>query len=239
MDQRSKDAPPFAGLIFDFNGVLLWDNALHEEAWRRYSARLRGYPMTDREMVEQVHGKVNLDIFRYLLGRPVAREATLPLAAEKEAIYRQLCLEAGDAFRLSPGAVDLLDFLVAHDIPHTIATSSGGPNVAFFIEHLELGRWFDLAKVVFDEGRYPGKPAPYIYLEAAGKIGLLPSRCMVVEDSLAGVESARAAGIGCIVGLGPDEWQRQLADLPRVGPLIRDLGEFPRELLALKAGAVP
>jgi len=221
----------FAGLIFDFNGVLFWDSPLHEEAWRRYSAQLRGYPMTDREMIEQVHGKVNLDIFRYVLGWPISREEMLPLAAEKEAIYRQLCLEAGDAFQLSPGAIDLLDFLVARHIPRTIATSSDRPNVAFFIEHLELGRWFDLKQLVFDEGRYPGKPAPHIYREAAERLGLPPARCVVVEDSLAGIESARAAGIGCIVGLGPDEWQKELAGLPGVGPTIHDLSEFPRELL--------
>lgn len=221
----------FRGVIFDFNGVLFWDNPLHEEAWRQYSRRLRGYPLTDREMEEQVHGRVNLDIFTFILDRTPSPDTLDAMAEEKEAIYRQLCLEAGEAIRLSPGAVELLDYLVAHDIPHTIATSSAWPNVAFYIEQLQLGRWFDLKRLVYDKGDYPGKPAPHIYREAAAVLGLPAGDCIVVEDSLAGIESARVAGIGYVVALGPAGRRDALAALPGVDAVIVDLHHFPRHLL--------
>ena len=80
--------PRLAGVIFDFNGVLFWDNPLHEEAWRQYSARLRGRPLDDQEMMAQVHGRVNRDIFTYVLGAPPTDEALARLAEEKEIIYR-------------------------------------------------------------------------------------------------------------------------------------------------------
>lgn len=221
-----------AGVIFDFNGVLFWDNPLHEEAWRQYSARLRGRPLDQREMVEQVHGKVNRDIFAYVLGAPPTDEALARLAGEKEAIYRRLCLAAGEAFRLSPGAVELLDSLAAHNVPRAIATSSPWVNLAFYIEHLHLDRWFGPAQLIYDRGHYPGKPAPDIYLAAADALGLPPAACVVVEDSLAGIAAARAAGIGYIIALGPAERHKELAALPGVTDVVVDLGYFRRQILA-------
>jgi len=220
------------GVIFDFNGVLFWDNPLHEEAWRQYSARLRGRPLDDEEMMAQVHGRVNRDIFTYVLGAPPTDEALARLAEEKEIIYRRLCLEAGEAFRLSPGAVELLDTLAALGMPRAIATSSPWVNLSFYLEHLHLGRWFGPAQLIYDRGHYPGKPAPDIYLEAADALALPPAACIVVEDSLAGIAAARAAGIGRIVALGPAARHAELAALPGVTDVIADLGQFPRHLLA-------
>jgi len=230
------DAPPLRGVVFDFNGVLFWDNPLHEEAWRRYSRQLRGHPMTDREMTEQVHGKVNRDIFTYVLGETPGDERLAVLIAEKEAIYRQLCLEADGVFRLSPGAIELLDFLVAAGIPHAIATSSPRQNLVFYVEHLNLRRWFDDEQLVYDRGAYPGKPAPDIYLEAAARLGLPPAACVVVEDSLAGIAAAWAAGIGHIVALGPAATHAELATRPGVDMVVADLSQFARHLLAASPG---
>lgn len=221
---------PLDGVIFDFNGVLLWDNALHEEAWRRYSTRLRGAPMSAEEMRHHVHGRVNHDIFTYLLGRPLSDDEVRPLAEEKEIIYRDLA-RAAPAYHLSPGAVELLDYLAAHAVPRAIATSSPAVNVTFFVEMLELGRWFDPARIIYDRGLYPGKPAPDIYLEAAGRLALPPARCVVVEDSLAGIRSAHDAGSGAIVAIGPPAEHAALGVLPGVSAVIADLGGFPRDLV--------
>lgn len=228
---EDKSEERLGGVIFDFNGVLFWDNPLHEEAWRQYSARLRGRPLSDQEMAEQVHGRVNRDIFTYVLGRPPADDQLARLIEDKEIIYRRLCLEAGEAFRLSPGAVELLDYLTAQSIPRAIATSSPPVNVAFYVEHLGLGCWFPPPWIIYDRGHYPGKPAPHIYLEAAGALGLPPAACVVVEDSLAGIAAARAAGVGRIVALGPAERHAELAALPGVDEVVVDLSRFPRQLL--------
>lgn len=223
----------FSGVIFDFNGVLLWDNHLHEEAWRRFSKRLRGYPLTDEEMKLAVHGRVNRDIFEYVLGRPVEDSQLQPLVEEKEAIYRQLALDTVESYRLSPGATGLLDFLAGHNIPRAIATSSPWVNVAFFIEHLDLHRWFAPEHIIYDRDLYPGKPAPDIYLEAAARLGDAPARFIVVEDSVAGIRSAYDAGIGAILGIGPAEAHAGLTQLPGVVMAVETLAGFPREMLAV------
>jgi AmmeMemoRadiSam system protein A len=150
---------------------------------------------------------------------------------EKERIYRQLALDALDSYRLSPGAVALLDELTAGDVPRAIATSSPWVNVAFFIDRLDLHRWFAPEVIIYDRGQYPGKPAPGIYLEAAACLGGPPRDYIVVEDSVAGIEAARRAGVGAIVGVAPVGEQLALAGLPGVGVVIANLSEFPRHWL--------
>jgi HAD superfamily hydrolase (TIGR01509 family) len=218
--------PEFKGLIFDFNGVLLWDNELHEAAWRIYSDRLRGFPLSLEEMHAHVHGRVNADIFAYLLGEPVAEDELERLAEEKESIYRELFLTAKDPPQLSPGAIELLDDLYDKRIPMAIATSSAEPNVSFYIHHLQLDRWFSPERLVYDQGSFPGKPAPDIYLEAADRLGLDPRDCIVIEDSLAGIQAAAAARVGWIVVLATEERHHILSTVPEVNELIQSLQAF-------------
>jgi beta-phosphoglucomutase-like phosphatase (HAD superfamily) len=222
------------GVIFDFNGVLWWDGHLQDRAWGEFSARLRGVPLSPEEMAVHVHGRSNRHTLEYLLGRRLDEGELIRLSEEKETIYRRLCLvedeshSRGDGygFRLSPGAVELLDFLVTQGIPRTIATASGRDNVDFFVAHLALGRWFDPARIVYDDGTLPGKPAPDLYLRAARLLGQPPARCLVVEDSRAGIDAARRAGIGYLVALGPRSQHEALRRLPGVDQVVESLQEL-------------
>lgn len=221
----------YKGLIFDFNGVLWWDGPLQERSWKQFSAEIRGFPLSDEEMAVHVHGRTNGHTLTYLVGRALDGGELGRLSEQKERIYRQLCLALGQEFKLSPGAIELLGFLVVGEIPHTIATASGRANVDFFVTHLRLGRWFDINRIVYDDGNGPGKPAPDIYLRAANSLGLDPGHCVVVEDSRSGIEAAHRAGIGYIVALGPTRAHEQLARLPGVDEVIENLGQFPRQRL--------
>jgi beta-phosphoglucomutase-like phosphatase (HAD superfamily) len=49
--------------------------------------------------------------------------------------------------------------------------------------------------------RLPGKPDPALYLEAARRLGVQPSRAMLFEDALVGVEAGERGGFGCVVGI--------------------------------------
>ena len=172
------------GIIFDLNGVLLWDGALQERAWAEFSANLRGQPLSPAEMAVHVHGRNNRHTLEYLLSRPRAKGEPERLSGEKEAIYRRLCLAEAAGFSLSPGAASLLDWLAANGIPRAIATASGRGNVDFFRKYLGLDRWFRLEAIVYDDGTLRGKPAPDLYCRAAQVLGLPPAGCVVVEDSL-------------------------------------------------------
>jgi beta-phosphoglucomutase len=215
-----------AGIIFDFNGVLFWDEDLQRQAWTEYARRLRPAPLAESELKRYCLGVPNKDSLEYILGQALTLEEADRLTQEKEAIYRQLCLDNPEQFCLSPGAIPLLEALKRRQIPRTIATSSEKQNVDFFVIHLELGRWFEVGDIQYDDGSYPGKPDPQIYLRAAAKISLPPAQCVIVEDSLAGLEAARRAGSGCVIALGAPEKQDALAVLPGVQRVISQLGEL-------------
>lgn len=173
------------GIIFDFNGTLLFDSQLHYDAWKLFSKKLRGYEFSDKEMRENMFGRTNADIIEYALGYKPSEEESINLAFEKEEMYRQMCLKNRKEFVLAPYAEDFLDYLKERNIPRTIATMSEWDNVAFYIKEFKLEKWFDLDKIVYSDGKIAGKPAPDIYLIAAKKIGLPPEDCVVIEDSLA------------------------------------------------------
>lgn len=224
----------YKGIIFDFNGTLLFDSEKHLEAWREYSKRLREKPFTDEEMRDYMFGRTNEDIIAYAIGKKPDPELVEKLGQEKEAVYRDMCRNDRENFKLAPHAEELLDFLCQNDIPHTIATMSGIKNVEFYIEEFKLERWFDLDKIVFDNGKIPGKPAPDIYLLAANKLGLDPKDCIVVEDAVSGINAAKNAGIGKIVAIASMEPVELYKKMSCVGEIITDFAQLDRSQFYIK-----
>ncbi len=217
------------GIIFDFNGVLFSDSDLQEKAWQVMAQRLRGREMTAGEFALHMHGRANAYVLGYLAGRAVTGVELAQLIEAKESLFRDLCLKTPGRLVLSAGAPELLEWLAAGGVPRTIATSSGISNVEFFIGQLHLDRWFELAKLVYDDGVRPGKPAPDMYLAAAANIGLDPGGCVVVEDAVSGVMAAQAAKIGCIVGIAASADHARLLTSEGAAVVIGTLRDFPRE----------
>lgn len=213
--------------------MLWWDTPLQEQAWRRFSAILRGHPLSDEEIALHVHGRTNRHTLETLLGRRLTAQEVSTFTQQKESLYRSLCLAQGEKFCLSPGAVPLLDFLVQHGIPHTIATASEKTNLDFFVEHLRLEQWFKLDQIVYDDGLLPGKPEPDIYLRAAVTLHLEPAECVVVEDSISGLEAAQAAGIGLVIALAPPERHAALIEAGKANLALASLAQFPAEEIFL------
>lgn len=220
------------GMIFDFNGVLLWDSHLHEKAWNDLSVLLRGFPFSPEEVFIHIHGRTNKYVLEYLLDRPISLEELSTLSSQKESLYQELCLQNRDDFQLSPGAMELLDFLMINTIPYTIATASNENNLQFFIEHLKLDNWFDVAKIVYDDGTFTGKLG--MYIKAAENLQLRTEQCVVVEDAKAGIIAAHNAGIGKIIALGPADKHEVLRSLEGVGLVITSLEQIPKETLFCK-----
>lgn len=219
------------GIIFDFNGTLYWDSQLHYDAWREYSKIIRGVEFTDEEMRDKMFGHTNEDIIEYAIGKKPSKEMVEKYGKEKEALYRKRCLLNPKEFKLAEGAVEFLDFLKENNIPMTIATMSEWDNVEFYIEHFHLEKWFDIDKIVYSDGKIPGKPAPDIFLIAAKKLGLKPSECVVIEDALAGIKSAHSAGIGKIIAIASLEPVEFYQKMSEVECIIKNFNEFDRSIL--------
>ena len=208
------------GILFDFNGTLFFDSEMHMEAFRRCSIS-RGKPIpTVDDMVRGFFGRTNTTICREQYN-PLADEAELlAFAEEKETYYHAACLEDVSRMHLVPGAEELLDYLKANGIPFGLATGSEAVNLAFYMKHLNLGRWFSEENIVYDDHTFEGKPAPDIYLRAAEKIGLCPSEIIVFEDGTSGMVSALRAGIGVVLPI----WEATLPS-PLTEEVSPPLGE--------------
>lgn len=226
-------AEKFKGIIFDFNGTLFWDSLKHLETWREFSKTLRGTAFTDDEMRKYMFGRTNEAIIEYAIGKKPSKELVQHCQDEKEAIYRDMCRKDSENFKLAKGAEDFLDFLVENEIPHTIATMSEKNNVDFFIEGFNLEKWFEIDKIVYDNGKIPGKPAPDIYEIAAKKLGLNPEECIVIEDALSGIESAKQAGIGKIIAIESMDTRELYDTISAVSSVIKDFDDFDRDLFCI------
>ncbi len=224
----------YRGIIFDFNGTLYWDSPKHKQTWREYSKKLRGTAFSDEEMVKYMFGRTNEQIIKYAIGKQPTPEMVEKYGQEKEALYRQMCIEDSENFHLAQGVEKFLDFLKENNIPRTIATMSDWKNVEFYIKNFNLEKWFDIDKIVYSDGIIPGKPAPDIYKIAAKNLGLKPEECIVVEDALSGIESARAAGIGKIIAICSEEPPELYKSIPAVGGIIKNFDEFDRNLFETK-----
>lgn len=188
------------GVIFDFNGTMVFDEKFHELAWRKFFSEKIDREIDSDEYQKNFQG-VNVDvILEKYLGQKVSREEIAELTEAKEKIYRQLCLESGE-FKFADGLENFLDELKKNNIPRTIATAAGLNNVKFFFDNLNLAKWFNLEYVVYDDGTLPGKPAPDIFLKAAEVIGAEISDCIIFEDSRSGIKAAKTSGAFKVVGI--------------------------------------
>lgn len=107
-----------------------------------------------------------------------------------DSCLRLLLLEA----RAMPGAVAALDACRAAELGLAVASNSKRPLVAAMLGCTRLGSYFDDRLATRDRVN-AGKPAPDCYLVAAAFCGVPASRCLAIEDSPAGVQAARAAGM--------------------------------------------
>lgn len=218
------------GIIFDFNGTLFFDSHMHYEAWRQYSKKLRGYEFSDDEMREKMFGRTNADIIEYAIGKKPTPDLVIKLAKEKESMYREMCLKDKKNMVLAPGAENFLNFLKENNIPRTIATMSEWDNVEFYIKEFNLARWFDIDKIVYSNGKIPGKPAPDIYEIAAKNLNLTPKDCVVVEDAISGINSAHNAGIGMIIAIASIEKDSLYESIPYVNKIIHSFNDINKNI---------
>lgn len=189
------------GVIFDFNGTMFFDKEFHEQAWRSFLEQLIGRGIGDAEFQTYVHGRNAKDTLSYFLRRALTKEEVTDLEEEKEVIYRRLCLNCPEKLHLAEGLPKFLNRLKQAGLPMTIATAAGWNNVCFFFEQFNLERWFDVDKVVYNNGRIPGKPEPDVYRRAAEHIQIPITQCVVFEDARSGIEAAKRAGAGRIIGV--------------------------------------
>ena len=211
--------------IFDFNGTLFQDTALHRMAWDTFLSR-RGIVLTDEDFHNYMCGPPNDAILRHFISPDLTDAEIAEMAFEKESLYRDAVRSDPASQRLTDGAEALLDLMKSRGIPHAIATGSSVDNVEFYMDALGIGRWFDLDHIFYAEGRLPGKPDPAIYRLAMEKLGYAPGDVTMVEDAMAGIQSAARAGVGRIIAIDTTMGRAAFDDMPEVAAVIHNFVDF-------------
>jgi HAD superfamily hydrolase (TIGR01509 family) len=210
---------PFELVIFDCDGVLVDSERLAVRVEAELLAEL-GWPLSQAEIIERFMGRTT----EYM---DEAIEAQLGgrLPSDWKDQFHRRYREAFAA-ELVPvdGVLDALDQIA---VPTCVASSGSHDKLRFTLGHTGLygrfeGRIFSGYEVA------NGKPAPDLFLHAAARMGAEPARCAVVEDTLFGVQAARAAGMRVFGYAGGLSSPDRLAGEGTV--VFEDMRELPRLL---------
>lgn len=214
---------PIEAVIFDMDGTLIDSEAVYI-AGMQDAARILGLPLP----IDLCHAMVGVPSHECNLMLQEHYGAGFDLAVFRGHFGQSVQRQMKDRVPVKPGAVELLDFLRAQDLPIAIATSAGRATA-----ERNLGRAGLLDRFVTlatrDDVEHP-KPAPDLYLEAARRLGVMPECCVAFEDSSIGIVAAHAAGMRAVMVidiLPPTEEARSKCthiaqDLNEVLRLMRD-----------------
>jgi HAD superfamily hydrolase (TIGR01509 family) len=174
-------------VVFDLDGLLLDTEQVWDEV-REQLVRERGGRWHDRAQADMM-GMSSREWSRYLhdeLGLEEQPEELNRLVVERmKERYRE-------ALPLVDGAVEAVRRIGAR-WPLGLASSSNRPLIDLALEEMDVADLF--RATVSSEEVERGKPAPDVYLEAARRLGVPPERVVAIEDSEAGIRSAKAAGM--------------------------------------------
>ncbi|MFI8966705.1 HAD family hydrolase [Streptomyces sp. NPDC053493] len=177
-------------VIFDNDGVLVDSESISNTILAGYLTEL-GHPTTYEESIRDYMGSAMHRVHELIearTGRPLPDDFD---ARFHERVFAgfQRELEAVE------GVEDVLKKLHEAGVPYCVASSGSHERIRVGHRKTGLDVWFP-EEIVFsaeDVGR--GKPAPDLFLHAAARMGVAPERCVVVEDSVLGVQAAIAAGM--------------------------------------------
>ncbi|MDF0605618.1 HAD family phosphatase [Neisseriaceae bacterium TC5R-5] len=183
----------YDAVLFDMDGLMIDTEQISCESWRRAGQELN-IPVAE----EMLLGLVGLAMGRCLdyasdyLGD---REQARLLQQEGRRHYWQMLEQ--DEIPLKKGIEEVLDWVVSQPLPRAVATSTQRRLADIKLSRSGLARYFSHSVAGDEVART--KPDPDIYLAAAKLLGVAPQRCMVLEDSVYGLQAALAAGMPVIL----------------------------------------
>ncbi len=187
------------GIIFDLDGVLVSTDEMHYQAWKRLAEELgiSGFNREDNRRQRGVSRMASLEVVLEKSDKTYTQEEKEVLAERKNGYYLEL-LEHMDDSAVLENVVEVLRQLKERGL--LLAVGSASRNAPVILEKTGLAPYLDKVSCGLDTTK--SKPDPEVFLVAADKLGLVPGECLVVEDSAAGIEAAKAGGMKSL-GVGP------------------------------------
>ncbi|NOZ63579.1 MAG: HAD family phosphatase [Caldiserica bacterium] len=178
-------------IIFDGDGVLFDSEKVHVKAWEQVFEKI-GVKLSLQDY-EVGTGNADREFLEILVQR-----GKIPARCSIEAILKEkfnILMSLSHEVNLFPGVKEILKSL-APGYALALASNSRREFVLKVLKQFALTGYFE--KIITKENvRYP-KPSPEIYLLAARELGVNPAECVVIEDSVVGIEAAKKAGAVCL-----------------------------------------
>jgi HAD superfamily hydrolase (TIGR01509 family) len=202
-----------AACIFDLDGTLI-DSEPSYLASDRAFLKPWGIEYSD-EFNAEMMGRGSVDFFTILAAlNPDSPLSALPLEERirlRDAYYLEHGVKHTKAF---PSMRTLAELLHSRGLALAIASGSSPEVIAASLEITGLRPFFPVVVSSSEVAR--GKPEPDIFLEAARRLGVEPTACLVFEDAIAGLAAAERAGMRCIVLPAPGSALADFASAARV-----------------------
>jgi HAD superfamily hydrolase (TIGR01509 family) len=220
---------PIVAVVFDMDGVLLDSEPLWRAVEREVFGRL-GIEVTEEDLMRTMGVRVADVVEGWHERRPWEGPSPAEVA---EAIVDRVADTIEQEGRLNEGAVEAIDYLRGLGLPLALASSSPMRLIRAVLSMGGLEDRFDVVLTAEEEEH--GKPDPAVYLTAARRLGVPADRSLAIEDSLAGIRAAKAAGMVCIAvpEHPPEEAREAGADL-----VLGSLKELDERIWAA-TGSVP
>lgn len=178
------------GFLWDMDGTIVDTKRAHFEAFRD-AFKSFGYDL-DWEIFEGGFGRNNHSILPLYLGFTPDQTLADEIIAVKEQIFRKIALKSST---LVPGVESWLAAAKKAGISQAIASSAPIDNINALMGRFDLHKYFDFS---VSGAKLPAKPEPDVFIKASKKFDETISQFVVIEDSVAGVQAGKRAGMVCI-----------------------------------------
>ncbi len=210
-------------VIFDMDGVIVDSEPLWRSAEREVFADV-GLELSDEDC-EKTMGMRTDEVAAYWFGRTKwTGPSPSEIAGRIERRVRELIIERAQPM---PGLHDAIKLAGDAGLRIALASSSNPDLIAAVLEKLSLEQAFEVVCSALNEEF--GKPHPAVFFTAARELGVEGRRCVVIEDSIAGVRAGRAASMRVIAVPPPNYFDRPEHDLADFK--LRSLEELTLEML--------
>ncbi|MGN0002532.1 MAG: HAD family hydrolase [Sphingobacterium composti] len=203
-------------VLFDMDGVICHTNPHHAKAFEAFFDKYQ-IPYTEQEFEDHMYGKHNSHIMTYFFKRPVHGEELLKFENEKEELFRD---SYKDKVETIPYYKNFLADLKANKIYTAVCTAAPRANMDLIIDRLNIRK--DMQLTMSSEDVKLHKPHPEVYLNAAERLGIAPSNCLVFEDSFSGITAGLNAGMKVVAVLSSHTKEQ----LPKCNFYISDYSEI-------------
>ena len=192
-------------VIFDIDGTLIDNNDVHLKAWKKY-LKDEGREISDEDYKKNISGRTNHDAVEHIYEKKMSKVEAEKYYLRKEEIYREMF---EPDIKPIQGLEHLLKEIQDHGVDMAIATSGIQVNIDFMFRHIPIQQFFK--RVINSDNITKGKPDPEIFTTTAKALNIPPQNCIVFEDSTAGVEAGKAAGMK-VVALTTTHTKKELKE---------------------------